>query len=61
LLACNERSVDLDAPLIETSSEPNVLAVVRERIENLAVDEQRSYWFGSHLPRSERPERVVFT
>jgi hypothetical protein len=45
LLACGESMVDLDASL----SEANVLAVVHDRIEKMAVDEQRVYWFGSHL------------
>jgi hypothetical protein len=58
LLACSASRVDLDDSLvdlddllIEASSEPDVLAVVHERVQSMAVDEQRLYWFGSRLPR----------
>jgi len=47
--ACSAIAVDLDATAVTTSSEPGVLAVAHERIEKLAVDDQRLYWTGSHL------------
>ena len=58
-LGCGAKAVDLDGPIIESSSEPGVLAVVRERVEKIAVDEQRLYWIGTQLPRAY-PKNVWF-
>jgi len=52
--ACSATAVDLDATAIATSSEPGVLAVAHERIEKLLVDDERLYWTGSRLLRSDR-------
>jgi hypothetical protein len=37
-----------------------VLAVVRERIEKIVVDDQRLYWSGSQVPRNANEARVWF-
>jgi hypothetical protein len=56
--ACGATVVDLDSTVIEASSEPGVLAIVHERIERLAVDDERLYWFGSRLPQGRDYRQV---
>jgi hypothetical protein len=53
LLACSASTVALDGALIESSNDPSVLGIVRERVEKIAVDDERLYWSGSHLPRTD--------
>ena len=48
-LGCSTRALDLDIPTFEASNEPGVLAIVREMVAQLAVDEQRLYWSGERL------------
>ena len=48
-LACGANTVDLDATVMQSSNEPGVLGIVHERVEQIAVDDERLYWFGSRL------------
>jgi hypothetical protein len=56
-LGCGTHTVDLDtAWLIRASNEPGVLGIVRERIEKVAVDDQRLYWIGTRAdPAPAKP------
>jgi len=60
LLACGVSKVALDDSLIESSGDPSVLAVVRERVEKIVVDDQRMYWIGSQLPRIDDDDYVWY-
>jgi len=51
-LACAAHPLDLHATSINPSNEPGVLGIVRERVEKIAVDDQRLYWVGTHLPNT---------
>ena len=52
-LACGASTVDLDATVMQSSNEPGVLGIVHERVEQIAVDDERLYWSGSHLLRTD--------
>ena len=47
--SCSGKVIALDAPLVEASDDPEVVAIVSERVEKLVVDRERLYWAGSHL------------
>jgi len=49
LPACGSHTVDLDSRVVvEPSSDPGMVAIVHERVQKLAVDDERLYWIGTN-------------
>jgi len=46
MLGCAAKALDLDAPVIEPSTEPDVLGTLPELMTKLVVDDERLYWAG---------------
>ena len=45
-LGCAAKALDLDAPVIEASNEPDVLGTLQELVTKIVVDDERVYWLG---------------
>ena len=47
-IACARKSLDLQAPAhIAPSKDPTVIGTIDEQVGQIAVDDERLYWFGS--------------